>query len=245
MKKNLILAAIIFFSSVYTQAQVRLGITAGMNMANEVSVFSNSALADIKSQSSLAGFTGGAMLEGIIPVIGLGAEVSALYSHRGSNFKYELNNATENYNVSLEGTKSMHCIDIPLNLKYKIGIPKVAKVFVVAGWYWSYAITGYVDVTNANNTQTNVTIPELEKETKMDFSKSYTSLDDGIDFGFGLEVLKRLQIGAYYYISLKNSSTENAVNDLLNENYKVNPGDFDISSKNRLFSIRATYLFKL
>lgn len=232
-----------FLFGSFAQAQVKLGITAGVNMANEVSVFSNSALSNFEKQASLNGATGGLMLEGIVPVIGLGAEVSALYSKKGSNFKYDLANPTEGYNISIEGTRNIHCIDIPLNLKYKIGIPKVAKVFAVAGWYWSFALLGNVEVKKAQDNNTQASIPDLIKEEKMDFSKSYDKMDSGLDFGFGVEILEKVQIGAYYYISLKNTATEQAVGDMLNENYKFNPGDFDLSASSRLFSVRATYLF--
>lgn len=243
MKKIAVVIIAMGMLGSFAHAQVKFGLSAGLNMANELSVFNNTAITEIEKQASLKGLTGGAMVEAMIPIVGIGAEVSALYSQKGSNFKYDLANPSEGYDISVEGSRSMHCIDIPLNLKYKIGIPKIVKVFAVAGWYWSYALSGNVEVKEAMDKRTKMAIPELQKEKKMDFSKAYNQMDSGLDFGFGIEIMEKVQIGAYYYISLKNTTTEHAVSDMLNDKYEFNTGDFDLSSKNRLFSVRATYLF--
>lgn len=240
MKTKCFFLAMLLSLSAISFGQINFGLTAGLNLSNEASSFSNSSLAKLDKQGSYTGWLVGPTVEAMIPVIGWGAELSALYSRKGANFKYNLADATTGSSLNLEGTKKVDCIDFPLNIKYKIGLPKIAKVYFVAGWYWSYAFNGKVAVEAATDAA-GQKITSLEKEQDMDFKSSYDNLDQGLDFGAGAEILEKVQLGVYYNLSLKNTSSNSSVKDLVNGSYDAS--GFDLSSKSRVLSFRLTYLF--
>lgn len=237
MKKRNCFIVILLLAGVALNAQIKLGLTAGLNMANEGTSVSGN-LASFTDKGSLKGLTVGPTVEAMVPIIGIGAEASALYSRKGSNFKYDIS-MPEDYNISLSGYRSISYIDVPLNLKYKMGIG-IVNLFVTGGWYWSFALGGKVVVDNAVDNTTNEVIPELIKKTNMSFSKSYNSFDTGFGFGGGVELLKKIQLSVNYSISVKNTATEQAMQDILNNSY---PYTGSLSTKNRVLSVRLTYLF--
>lgn len=179
-----------------------------------------------------------------MPLVGLGTEISALYSRKGANFNYDLVSTADASSLTLEGQKMTDCIDIPLSLKFKIGIPKVAKVFFQAGYYWSFVLGGTVDVEKAVNNITGAEIAALETTESMDFDEAYESSDNGLIFGAGAEIFSKIQVGVYYSISLKNSTSEKALYNMVEAgSYSFNSSDFDLRSRNYVTSIRVTYLF--
>lgn len=97
-------------ATITTQAQVRFGLKAGVTI-NELKWDK-----DIVSKDNRAGFTGGLMLEAGLPVVGLGLDLSLLYTHRENDLYLEETKLKRDY------------LDIPLNVKYKIQIPVLSKI---------------------------------------------------------------------------------------------------------------------
>ena len=97
-------------ATITTQAQVRFGLKAGITI-NELKWDK-----DIVSKDNRAGFTGGLMLEAGLPVVGLGLDLSLLYTHRENDLYLEETKLKRDY------------LDIPLNVKYKIQIPVLSKI---------------------------------------------------------------------------------------------------------------------
>ena len=243
MKTKSILISLLILCSTLAFGQIKFGVTAGANFANESARFSRSSASDLTKQDSYTGFLIGPTLETMMPIVGIGAEISALYQRKGANFNYNLISTADASNLTLEGQKVTDCIDIPLSLKFKIGIPKIAKVYFLAGYYWSFAFNGSVEVDKAVNNITGDRVSALEKDTKMDFDNSYENSDNGLNFGAGAEIFNKIQVGVYYTISLKNTTTENALYDMVGGSYIYNPSDFDLISRSRVLSVRLTYLF--
>ncbi len=243
MKTKSILISLLVLCSSLTFGQIKLGVTAGANFANESASFSKSSLSDATKEGTYTSFLLGPTLETMIPVVGLGAEISALYSRKGANFNYDLVSTSDGSDLSLEGQKVTDCIDIPLSLKFKIGIPKIAKVYFMAGYYWSFAFNGSVEVDKAVDNATGDRVSTLEKDEKMDFSDSYESSDNGLTFGAGAEIFSKIQVGLYYSLSLKNSTSEQALYDMVDGSYSYNASDFDLKSKSHVTSLRVTYFF--
>ena len=105
-------------STCTAQAQVRFGLKAGVTI-NELKWDK-----DVVSKDNRAGFTGGLMIEIGLPVVGLGIDASALYTHRENNLYLEETKLKRDY------------LDIPVNVKYKLQIPVLSKVispFVTTG----------------------------------------------------------------------------------------------------------------
>lgn len=103
------------------QAQFRWGIKAG-SAVNTMKFNKN-----IVNSDNRAGFTGGLMIDFTAPLIGVGMDASVLYAARSVDFVNDQNESI---------TKRRSYIDIPINFKYKLGLPLVGKFitpFVTTG----------------------------------------------------------------------------------------------------------------
>jgi hypothetical protein len=98
-----------------SQAQVKFGLTGGLNMTN-MSMDVTGMKEDVKNN---AGFFIGPTVNFTLPVIGLGIDASALYDQRSAK-----NDGKEIKSQSIQ---------IPVNLRYGIGLGSLATVFAFAG----------------------------------------------------------------------------------------------------------------
>ncbi len=121
MKKTIMILALAIVALVGSQAasaQLRFGIKGGVAL-NKME-FDKSSL----ESDNRAGFTGGIMLEFNLPVVGLGFDASAMYTHRSA--KYSAGNAELT-------TLKRDYIAFPINLKYKFSILPMVKPFAFTG----------------------------------------------------------------------------------------------------------------
>lgn len=133
---------------------------------------------DLWSSDNRAGFTGGLQVEFTAPVIGIGMDASVMYVRRDSKF----------YETTADGTTSTtnlskDWIEIPINLKYKIGIVgigKIIKPYLFTGPSFAFLTSGRA-------------ISEAWESKKFDVSWN---------FGFGVELFSHLQVGASYGIGM-------------------------------------------
>lgn len=193
----LVVALTSLASALPASAQFRFGLKAG------VAINSLHFSSDDFSADNRAGFTGGAMIEFTVPVIGVGVDLSAMYVRRNSQW-LEDNNITKD---------NRDYIDIPLNLKWKINIPvinNVARPYLFTGPTFSF-------LTSKRSAE------EAWRNRKFDTSWN---------FGFGLELVKHLQVGASYSVgmtkALKTTGTTSTA---------------DIDGHNRYWTVTAAYLF--
>ena len=115
---SLIVVLVSVFATTSTaSAQLRFGLKAG---ATFNSMKFNE---DLFNSDNTTGFTGGAMLEFTVPVVGIGVDASVMYVRRSVQFK-EMEAITDLANIDT----SRDYIDIPINLKWKISIPVVEKI---------------------------------------------------------------------------------------------------------------------
>ena len=186
MKKitSLIVIAIVSILAIApASAQIKFGLKAGVAV-NSLK-FNSDGVKETFDASNRAGFTGGAMLEFTVPVIGVGFDLSAMYVHRSAG----------NLDNTVVKT-SRDYIDIPLNVKWKINIPVVSKVlkpYLTTGPAFAFLVS---------------------KEAAGEFFKNKKS-DISWNFGVGIELLSHVQVGASYGIGLtKALETVNLVNDM-------------------------------
>ena len=169
------------------QAELRFGLKAGANISNFI-VEDGTTKIDF-TNASLANFTGGAMLEWIIWG-GLGFDAGVMYTAKGTEYKVGDDWASDIY-AELLGTETLmkatvHYIEVPINLKYRLEIPVVKDIiipFVYAGP--SFAFKVGQDITFGTN---------ILKDTKVDFS----NVDYALNVGFGVELIKHLNVAAQY-----------------------------------------------
>ena len=184
-------------------AQFRFGVRAGLNVN---SLHFNKEIFD---ENNRAGFTGGVMAEFTVPIIGVGADLGVMYVRRNSQFMQTLaDKTTEVQNLNSD------YIEIPLNIKYKIGIPAISSILK------PYIFTG----------------PSFAFLTSKKHIENFVhdkTCDIAWNFGLGLEFFNHLQVGASYGLGM--TKTFQAVNLA---------GDAaGIEGKNRYWTVTAAWLF--
>lgn len=175
------------------QAQLlKFGVKGGVNL-------SKLKVEGMKDNST--GFFFGPMAEVTIPIIGLGVDGALLYSQKG--------------NGKIDGVEMKQSgLDIPINLKYSIGLGSMLGIYIAAGpdFFFNFAKDkNYVDGSDTY---------------KLENKKAQV----GINLGAGVKLIQHLQIGVNYNIPFGDSFT-----------WK-NAGDA-IGAKNKTWQISAAYLF--
>ena len=118
MKKRLLIAILVMAAALPITAQVRLGIRGGVTVGKLH--FDR----EVLNSDNRVGYTGGLVLDLNIPVVGLGAEVSAMYTRRN-------NRLTDGDRIY-----KRHYLEIPVYARYRLTIPGVDRFFA------PYAFTG-------------------------------------------------------------------------------------------------------
>ena len=109
-----------------SKAQFSWGIQAGLNMSNvSVKDAAEDASGAIKSRT---GFFVGPTVKFTLPIVGLGIDASALYDQR------EGKSGTE--------TIKSQSLQIPVNVRYGIGLGSIAEVFAFAGPQFGFKLGG-------------------------------------------------------------------------------------------------------
>ena len=116
-----IVAATMLFSTSSAQAQVKFGLKGGLNVTN---MSLNSEVFDADNQT---GFFIGPTVKFTLPIVGLGIDASALYDQRDAKITVEDNGA------SVESKIKNQSINIPINLRYGVGLGSTASVYLFAG----------------------------------------------------------------------------------------------------------------
>lgn len=150
------------------QAQIHFGVKGGLNL-------SKASLSDIPGNFKKDNFTGffiGPMAEVNIPIVGLGVDASLLFAQRGVKVTPE---GVDEYTVKQNG------LDIPVNLKYNIGLGSLLGLYIAAGPDFYF---------------------DFEKKSGIDKKKA----EVGINVGAGVKLLNHLQVGANYNIPLSDTA---------------------------------------
>lgn len=154
--------------AVPVQAQLRLGVKGGVNLSQ--ADFSN--VGDNFKKDNFTGFFIGPMAEFTLPGVGLGVDASLLFAQRG----VKVSNGESSTTLKQNG------FDIPVNLKYTIGLGSMLGVYLAAGpdFYFDFSKDKRVYDTDVDKKKREV----------------------GINVGAGLKLFRHLQVGANYNIPL-------------------------------------------
>lgn len=170
-KKVLIVFLLAVFGIGAAQAQFRFGIKAGLNL-NSLHL---SNMSQNFSDDNKCGSTLGVMTEFQVPLIGLCFDLSAMYTHMGSKLE-----GPDGEKVSY----NKNFLEIPLNLKYKFGLPVIGSVFT------PYLFTGPSFAF------------KLDKNS-IDAFKTKTC-QVAWNIGLGFELIRHLQISGAYGFGVNN-----------------------------------------
>lgn len=131
MKKTILsLVALVaaFTFATPSQAQVKFGVKAGLNV-NSVSLDNLSSNIDGDNRT---GFFAGLTADVTLPLVGLGADISVLYDNKVIGL-------SEN---GMDDTKTLHYVTLPINAKYTIGFSSLASVYLATGPQFSWNVGG-------------------------------------------------------------------------------------------------------
>ena len=187
MKKILTIAVLFtaLMTAVPAKAEVKFGLKGGLNLTS-ISLDANAI-----SKSNQAGFFIGPTFKFTIPIVGLGFDASALYDQR----KAEVDNTSV----------KQQSIQIPINLRYGIGLGSTASIYFFAGPQFGFNVG--------------------DKDIKTDVGNwTFKSSNISANVGLGLMLLRHLQISANYNFGLGKTGelTENTVPNQIKENGKLN-----------------------
>ena len=158
-----VIAVCCMFMAMPAQAQLlKWGVKGGVNMTK---IDWDGGYKGNKDNST--GFFIGPMAEFNIPIVGLGVDAALLFAQRG----IKVSEGNEDLTIKQNG------IDIPVNLKYTIGLGSMAGIYLAAGPDFYF---------------------DFEKKSGIDKKKAQV----GINVGAGLKLLNHLQVGANYNIPL-------------------------------------------
>lgn len=168
-------------------AQLRFGVKAGLNLN---SLHFNDA-AKTFGDDNKTGWTAGLMTEFQVPIIGLCFDASAMYTRMNSDL-------TQN---DLDRNIGKNFLEIPINLKYKFGLPIIGAVFK------PYLLTG-----------PSFAI-KLDKNKSPDYETK--GCQTAWNVGLGVELVRHLQIQGSYGFGMNNVAKHwiNAADVKVKNNY--------------------------
>ena len=123
MKKFYVMMLMAVAIAMPSKAQVSFGVKGGLNFTNMS--FDKSSVDDFLKNK--AGFFAGATVKFQLPITGLGIDGAVLYDQREGDIEVSIPGGS-----STEKLKSQS-IQIPINLRFEIGLGESANVFVFAG----------------------------------------------------------------------------------------------------------------
>lgn len=215
MKKILSIAIatiILATTAIPASAQFRWGPRIGTEVGSmrfDKSVFNN---------ENRAGFTGGLTAEFGIPVIGICFDASVMYVHRVSHSEAKLNTGAttgDNEVLSNSSFRNRDYFEIPINLKYKIGLPIVGKI-----------ITPYI--------LTGPTFSVLASKREINNAFRNRRFSSAWNVGAGVELFSHLQISASYGIGM---------NRMIEASNNASVTGSTLDSKSNYWTITAAWLF--
>ena len=176
---------------------INWGIKGGYNITNM------SFSSDVIKDDNKTGFFIGPTVQFAIPLVGLGFDAAAFYDQRDA----EMN----------DKTISQKSINIPVNLRYNIGLGSIASVYFAAGPQFSF------NIGNKNY--------GLENSNSFKFKDSNLS----VNLGAGVSLISHLEIGFCYNIAVGKTG-EASWTDAASQLYKKD-------AKSNAWQVSAAYYF--
>lgn len=172
------------------QAQVKFGVKGGLNVTNMT--FTK----DIFDASNKAGFFIGPMVKVSLP-LGLSVDAAALYDQKSAKVTYQYTEISSREPADIDAVHQydgwqdvkQQSINVPVNLRYAVGLGSMANIFFFAGPQWGFNIGRKNYETGSYNAN--------EKRNFLSFKNSNFS----INVGLGATLLKHLQVSANYNIA--------------------------------------------
>jgi len=205
-------------------AQVHLGLQAGVNLAN---VTMDPTQSGVETSMRTGFMFGGMLIYSFSPVLGL--QVEPAYVQKGA--VVDVSQTVEGLTLQTKATLTADYLDIPVMLKASFGDEPV-KPYLLAGASVAFLLSDAIlEMDNASINGQDVTsmIPSDEREEKLETK----STDFILNFGGGV-VVYNVFIEVQYNLGLVDVSDETP-----------EPGEVDMTIKTTGFQIKAGVLFPL
>ena len=185
MKK--IFTTIVLMASMLVAIPAKAGINFGIKGGYNITNFSFSG--DDLSSTNRSGFFIGPSVKIGIPVLPIGFEVAALYDQRDAKLSTTANG---------EETLSQKSINIPVNIRYELGLGDMAGIYVAAGPQFGFNIG--------------------DKKFSFSNANDYNMKDSNLslNLGAGIRLVSHLEIGFNYNIALGKTGEFNEVDGAKN-----------------------------
>lgn len=189
-------------------AQVKFGVKGGWNLS---SLKLND---DMFTSDNKNGFFIGPMMKVSLPLTGLGFDIAALYDQREAKMRYASD--VPGSDLSRRTTIKQKTIDVPVNLRYSIGLASMANVYFFGGPQWSINVG--------------------DENFKWDSVSSYTLKKNTLSFniGAGLTFLQHIQASVNYNVEASKSGKM--------EIERTNDGDW-VNGRNHTWQVSLGYWF--
>ena len=173
MKKILLslVAALLMGGATTASAQVNFGVVAGLNVS-KLSYKSDK----LFDSSNRAGWFVGPKMWVKVPLVGLGVNAAVEYSQR------RLYGEVKNTNGVASQSEYYKSIEIPINIRYSIGLASLASVYAETGPQFGFTV--------GDKTPSNLV--------------KFKSSNITWNVGLGVRLVNHLEIGAAYNIALSN-----------------------------------------
>lgn len=189
-------------------AQVKFGVKGGWNLS---SLKLND---DMFTSDNKNGFFIGPMMKVSLPLTGLGFDIAALYNQREAKMRYA--DDVVGGDLSRRTTIKQKTIDVPVNLRYGIGLASMANVYFFGGPQWS------INVGDENFKWDSVSSYSLKKNTL------------SFNIGAGLTFLQHIQASVNYNIEASKSGKM--------EIERLDDGDW-VKGRNHTWQVSLGYWF--
>ena len=192
MKK--LLTVVVLFAALMTavpaKAEVKFGVKGGLNLTN---IRFDSSVAD---KSNQAGFFIGPTVKFTLPIVGLGIDASALYDQRKSTVGSDSGN---------EISVKQQSIQIPINVRYGIGLGSSASIYFFAGPQFGF---------NVGDKTITSTVADW----------TFKSSNFSANVGAGLMLLNHLQVSVNYNFAFGKTGdfSVDALGQVFKEDAKLN-----------------------
>ena len=189
MKKVIALVVLAAAMTLTAQAQgIKFGVKGGLNITKMT--FSK----DIVSSDNKTGFFVGPSLKLSLPM-GFGADIAALYDERSADVTGVSSNAGTTSSTASNETIKQKSLQIPVNIRYNIGLGSTAAVYLAAGPQFGFPVADKVYDTKFGEYRL--------KDANL-----------SINFGAGLTLMGHLEVGVTYNLAAGKSGEFKDWNDV-------------------------------
>ena len=191
MKRIITLLVLAVAMTMTVQAQgIKFGVRGGLNITKM------SISKDVFDSKNKAGFFVGPTLKLSLPM-GFGADIAALHDERSADLELETSSTVlpgENQFPTNETIKQKS-IQVPVNLRYNIGLSSVAGIYLAVGPQFGF--------------------PVADKVFKTEFGE-YRLKDANlsVNFGAGLTLMGHLEVGFTYNLAAGKSGEFTSIKDI-------------------------------